>query len=207
MAGNHDELATRKSLLVRLKHLSDQTSWKEFFDIYWKLIYGAAMKAGLKDDEAQDVVQETLLTVTKKIKEFEYDPAKGKFKGWLLNITRWRIADQFRKRIPADRPAAPTEEGSKTTFLERIPDPGSFDLDGYWEAEWRKTIIDAALEKIKNKVGPKDLAIFDVYVLKSWPVEKVVAELGVTAAQDYSAKHKITELLKKEVKKLETKFR
>jgi hypothetical protein len=26
-----------------LRDLDDQTSWREFFDTYWKLIYGAAL--------------------------------------------------------------------------------------------------------------------------------------------------------------------
>ena len=88
-------LPTRRSLLSRLKDWDDQRSWKDFFDTYWKLIYNAALKAGLSHDEAEEVVQETVLTVTRKIKDLKYDPALGSFKGWLLNTTRWRIADQF----------------------------------------------------------------------------------------------------------------
>src|SRR5207245_5537229 len=89
---------TRRSLLSRLKNWNDQESWQDFFDTYWKLIYGAAIKSGLSDVEAQEVVQETVITVTKKIKEFKTDPAFGSFKAWLLHLTRWRIADQLRKR-------------------------------------------------------------------------------------------------------------
>ena len=88
---------TRHSLLTRLKDWDDQTSWREFFDTYWRLIYAVALKAGLSDAEAQDVVQETVLTVAKKVGAFEAQP-DGSFKGWLLQITRRRMADQFEKR-------------------------------------------------------------------------------------------------------------
>src|SRR6476659_3954586 len=94
-------LATRRSLVDRLGNWEDQSRWQEFFEIYWKLIYSVARKSGLNDAEAQDVVQETIITVAKKIAKLRYDPAIGSFKGWLLNITRWRIADQFRKRVPS----------------------------------------------------------------------------------------------------------
>jgi len=61
---NPEELIpTRRSLLSRLKDWDDQESWKDFFDTYWKLVYGVAIKAGLSDQEAQDVVQETVLSV------------------------------------------------------------------------------------------------------------------------------------------------
>ncbi len=104
-------LATRRSLVERLGDWDDRKRWQQFFDSYWRLIHGTARKAGLTDAEAQEVVQETLLTVAKKIDKLKYDPAVGSFKGWLLHITRWRIADQFRKRKPGD--AGPGSPGSR----------------------------------------------------------------------------------------------
>ena len=95
-------LVTRRSLVERLGDWRDQKNWQEFFETYWKLIYSVAVKAGLTEAEAQDVVQETVITVAKRVEGLKYDPALGSFKGWLLHITRWRIADQFRKREPAD---------------------------------------------------------------------------------------------------------
>src|SRR3989454_6325968 len=93
-----DPIPTRHSLLNRLKDLGDQTSWEDFFDTYWRLIYNVAVKAGLTDTEAQEVVQETVIAVARKIAEFKADPAYGSFSAWLMRLTRWRIADQFRKR-------------------------------------------------------------------------------------------------------------
>src|SRR5262245_14982763 len=94
-----DELApTRQSLLIRLKDWKDEASWKVFFETYCRLIYNAAVKAGLNDSEAQDVVQETVIYVLKKMPNFEYDAAKGSFKSWLLRSTSWRIVDHLRKR-------------------------------------------------------------------------------------------------------------
>jgi len=92
-------IPTRRSLLTRLKNWDDQEGWREFFDTYWNLIYGVAIKAGLGDAEAQDVVQETVIAVAKKMQDFHYDPSIGTFKSWLLHTTRWKIADQFRKRL------------------------------------------------------------------------------------------------------------
>src|SRR5262245_6158027 len=101
MARNADELIrTRATLLLRLKDWQDQASWEQFFDTYWKLIYGFARKAELTEQEAQDVVQETMFAVAKHMPAFTYNPARGSFKGWLMNMARWRIVDQLRKRKP-----------------------------------------------------------------------------------------------------------
>src|ERR1022692_321088 len=93
-----DLIQTRWSLIQRLKNFDDQESWRDFFDTYWRLIYSLASKSGLTHAEAEEVVQETVLAVCRKIGAFRADPAAGSFKSWLLTLTRWRIGDQFRKR-------------------------------------------------------------------------------------------------------------
>ena len=67
-------IPTRQSLLARLKDVGDQESWREFFDIYWRLIHDTALKAGLKEAEAHDVVQEVMIAAAKKMPGFTYDP-------------------------------------------------------------------------------------------------------------------------------------
>src|SRR5205809_2638938 len=91
-------LETRPSLLNRLKSGDDPQSWQEFYKIYGGLIRFFAEKAGLTADEAEEVVQETAIGVARRLPEFTYDPKVCRFKTWLLNLTRWRIQDQLRKR-------------------------------------------------------------------------------------------------------------
>jgi RNA polymerase sigma factor (sigma-70 family) len=94
--------------LNRLRDWEDQVSWREFFDTYWKFIYSVAVRSGLSDQEAEDVVQETVASVARKMPEFVYDPQKRSFKGWLMHVTRLRIVDSLRRRQPAfsQQPAA-----------------------------------------------------------------------------------------------------
>ena len=192
--------ATRHSLIERLTDLGDQRKWQEFFETYWRLIYGVARKAGLTDAEAQDVVQETVITVAKNITKYEREA--GSFKGWLLHITRWRIADQFRKRAPADQPRRPRDDSRRATAtIDRVPD--GFDLDAAWEQEWQRNVLAAALERVKRKIDPKRYQIFDCLIVKQWPASKVAAELRVSIAQVYLVKHRVSALLKREVAAVE----
>jgi len=136
-----DELIpTRASLLGRLKDWKDEASWKVFFETYWKLIYNAAIKAGLTDAEAQDVVQETVISVSKSMPSFEYDAVGGSFKSWLLKLTAWRIVDQKRRRDvrPAQRRSDST---TRTATVERIADPAESDLEAIWNEEWEKNLM------------------------------------------------------------------
>src|ERR1043166_6756554 len=110
-------IPTRESLLLRLKDWDDQKSWRDFFELYWRLIYGVAIKAGLTEIEAQEVLQETVISFAKEIKTFQYDRSKGRFKSWLLQITRRRIADEFRKRKPHDAQHQQLPEDSRDTSM------------------------------------------------------------------------------------------
>jgi RNA polymerase sigma factor (sigma-70 family) len=198
-------VATRRSLLSRLKQSNAQESWREFFDTYWRLIYVTALNAGLTDTEAQEVVQETVLTIVKKIRSFRYDPAIGSFKGWLLTIVRWRIADQFRKRPRQIQPPSSHRltETSGTATLERIADPAAINLEAVWEEEWQRTLFAAALSRVKRQANARHYQMFDLHAVKHWSVDKVAQTLGVSAGQVRLAKHRITALMRREVARLE----
>jgi len=205
---NREELIpTRDSLLSRLKNSQDQESWQDFFNTYWKLVYGVAIKAGLTDQEAQDAVQETVITVARHIPAFKYDPSVCSFKTWLLNVTRWRISDQLRKRRPelfaARRKAA---DPARTSTIERIADPASLDLDAVWESEWEQHLLAAAIGKVKLRVSPEQYQIFDLCVFKEAPIKKIARELGVSKGRVYLARHRIAAMLKEEIKGLEKKM-
>jgi len=204
-----DYIPTRHSLINRLKNWEDQQSWQDFFDTYWKLIYGMAIKAGLTDAEAQDVVQETVVNVAKKIKDFQVGREHGSFKAWLLQITRWRITDQFRKRLPAiahGHPVITDRSTARTSTVERIADPASLNLDEVWELEWEQNLAEAALEKTRQQVNPQTYQMFQLHAIKQLPASKVAKTLGVTRAQVYFAKYKVSRLVQKEVRRLETKL-
>ena len=202
---NSDEfIPTRASLLKRLKDWSDEDSWKTFFETYWRLIYKTAIGAGLTDSEAQDVVQNTMISLSKSLPKFEYDPAKGSFKVWLKCMVEWRITAQLRKRGLAS-PMSDKTCSLRTATLERIPDPAK-PLEALWDKEWQANLIEAAIRKVKLKVDPRHYQVFDLYVSKKWPVTKIAEAFGVTEGQVYLIKHRIAKQIAHEIKYLRTKI-
>lgn len=203
MKHTDDELIpTRASLIHRLKNWQDATSWQEFFKVYWKLIYGVARKSGLTDDEAQDVVQETLISVAKHMPTFKYDPAIGSFKAWLLTMTRWRIIGQFRKRQPLVAQQA-GKSTVRTDAIDDLPDVNLKDMDEVWEAEWQTNLLHAAKDNLRRKIDPLRWQVFEFYVSKEWLPEKVAQQFGVSVDQVYQIKHRVTEALRAEVERLD----
>jgi RNA polymerase sigma-70 factor (ECF subfamily) len=201
-------IPTRMTLIERLKQWDDRESWKTFFDTYWKLIYGVALRSGLSPDEAQEVVQETIISVSKNIGKFKADPAYGSFKSWLLQLTRWRITSQVRKRPKEElgrlhlNKGVPASEAATATEFQ-IPDPAANRLDGIWEEEWKKDLLAAALEKLKRRVSAKHYQIFYTHVIEGMPADKVARLLGASQATVYVVKLRLAPKLRKAVAEVE----
>jgi RNA polymerase sigma factor (sigma-70 family) len=204
MATTPDELIpTRATLIQRLKDWQDQSSWQDFFDTYWNLIYGVAVKGGLTPAEAEDVVQETMVSVAKHMPGFQYDPKIGSFKAWLLNMTRWRITDQLRRRGPQmDSSEREDENSFGHGKMHEEPDQVAPELEKIWDAEWEKNLLAVAMSRVKRRLDPKQYQIFDCYVNKNLTPEKVAKAFDIPVGQVYLAKHRVTELIRDEIERL-----
>jgi RNA polymerase sigma-70 factor (ECF subfamily) len=84
-----------------------------------------------------------------------------------------------------------------------VADSNAVDLDALWEKEWQQNLLAAAIIRVKKKIDPKQFQIFDCYVRKEWPAQKVADTLRVNVGQVYLARHRVGVLLKKEIKALE----
>ena len=93
-----------------------------------------------------------------------------------------------------------------TSTADRIPDPAGVPLETVWSEEWEKNVLAAALEEVKRLVRPKQFQMFDLHVLQNLSVQDTARTLRVSAASVYMAKHRVTRLVRREVKRLEQKF-
>ena len=208
-------LETRPSLLDRLKTGDDVQSWQEFYRIYGGLIRFFAQKAGLTADEAEEVVQETAIGVSRGLPEFVYNPSVCRFKTWLLNLTRWRIQNQLRKRPRVSGEPGPHpltlgtipigsgDDTSRMATVERVPDPNVTDFGGEWDSAWERNLLTQAIERVRRRIDGWQFQAFDLYVSKQWPPADVARTLGVSVARIYLTKHRISRMLKKEIELLQ----
>ncbi len=196
---------TRHSLLSRLRDWGDDDSWQAFFNSYWRLIFFTGRKAGLTSEEAEDLVQDTVLAVSKKMPSFKYDPKKGSFRSWLLKITHNRIADRFRKRR-----GEPTE-----ISIDEMQDEGDHfgayglsellsraELEEIWDEEWKANLFEAALDNVKRKVAPKHYQVFDLLHFKEWPMSKVVQKMKVSRPGAYIIRFRVKNAILDELERL-----
>jgi RNA polymerase sigma-70 factor (ECF subfamily) len=183
--------STRETLLQRVRDPANQEAWSEFVRLYRPLLSAYARRCALKHDDAEEVAQECFDVLLRKMPDFRYAPAKGKFKNYLFKLVISRISNRFRKRRP--RLAASGE-------LRAAAAPGSTTTP-QWDKEWLKRHLRFALERIETEFAEITIAAFKLYALQEWRVERVCDSLGMTANQVYLAKSRVTNRLREELER------
>ena len=198
-----DWLKTRTSLIRRLQHPSNPDGWEEFVDVYGRIIHTLGLRSGLGTQDAEDATQDSLATLAEKIPTFQYDPAKGSFKSWVLTIARSKIIDTHRRRQRQPSFEAPPPHSThETAFLERLPDTALLPPDQVMDDAWRLGILAAARDQIRRQLSPRQYQIYDLHVIQDWPVEKITEALHISPNQVYLAKHRVGEAIATQVARL-----
>ena len=192
-----DSLATRRSLLTRLKDWGDRAGWREFFDTYWQLIYSVAKRSGMREEDAHELVQGVMVSVANEMPDVRYDRAKGSFRGFLMRIVHRRIADFWRRGVEARRMTVAIED--QIDFAEPVEE--SFEKQ--WDGEWKKQLLEVALRRVRSKVKLRHYMIFEMAVLRNAPVAEIKKTLGVGLALIYVTKHSVQKLVTAELRRME----
>ena len=193
-----DSLPTRASLLLRLQDLDDHSSWIEFFDRYRRFIFGIALRMGLSRQDAEEVVQDTVISVSRGLPSFSYNPTKGSFKGWLMRVTQHKVVDQFRKlgrQVPTD--GLP---GETTATQEAAVDQP---FDAFWEAEWQHNLLQVATDQLRLAVSPRNFQIFDWTVRMGKTAEETAKAFGISTVLVRVTKFRVLHEFKRILRRLE----
>lgn len=176
---------TRASLLLRIKDRRDHTAWEEFDHIYRPMLYRFALMRGLDHAEAEDVVQHCMAAIGQHIDGFEYDPKKGRFKGWLRTLVNNRVRNFLRDR----------RERNAESQVFRAAEARDASPEELFDQVWMDEHLKHALRLVRSEVEEVTFRTFHLYVIEERPVEDVCKELGVNANQVHKAKYRITRRL------------
>ena len=173
--------ATRPTIFLRLREqdrAARELSWSEFRDRYAPVIVGFARKAGLSADDASDVLQDVLLAFFRVSPNFEYDPQKGRFRGYLKRATLNVIRRRWRH--------------GPSIHLEVDPaDDGTNDEESHWEQEWDARIMQRALDEARSHVDARTFEAFELYAERGVPAEEVAERLGISVNSVHQAKSRV----------------
>jgi RNA polymerase sigma-70 factor (ECF subfamily) len=190
---------TRPSLLVRLRDVRDAPAWAQFVQLYAPLIYGFARRQGLQDADAADLTQDVLQAVAGAVRGFDYDPARGSFRGWLFTVVRSRLSN-FRRRCRAH----PDVAGGDTDVQEKLASVPASEVDRcWWDQEHERRLFAWAAEQVRPAVEPATWSAFWGTAVEGRAAKEVAAALGLSAAAVYMARSRVLARLKDVIREAE----
>jgi len=113
---------------------------KPLFTRYAPLVFHIASQS-LGPDTAEDIVQDVFLSVWRKADTF--DPRRGSFRSWLLQIVHYRILNELRSRSRRPKPE-PDPQGE---LLGRVADPDGEPSDLAWQS-YRQEAVRRAVDRL-----------------------------------------------------------
>ena len=172
---------TRPSLLIRVRNRGDQAAWYEFDTIYRPMLERFARARGLGATEAEEVAQECMAAVNRHIQSFDYDPRKGRFKGWLRTMVNNRIRNLLRDRHEVQ---AETQDFKRSAQREQSPEE-------LFDKLWKQEHLKHCLRMIRSEVEESTFQAFVAHVMEEQPVDRVCAEFQMTVNQVHAIKSRM----------------
>ncbi len=188
------DLDLAKSLL---KDSGDPAAWLRLYRLVGGVIIRASMDRGLSHAESEEVLQDTMITFHLELVAGKFEPDRGSLTQWILHIAKWRMIDQFRKRLPEERMHEDLEEDILAGHLAPEVETGAPVAGDAREA------LEAALEKLKALITPLEFEIFCALAFGNQDGQTVAERHGLTRNAVYlhkrHAMHKLEQILRGEI--------
>jgi RNA polymerase sigma-70 factor (ECF subfamily) len=174
---------THITLLERLSAGNDGAAWGEFMDRYGDLLRGFGLRRGLASMDCDDLVQDVVANLVTSMPAFRYDPARGRFRGYLKTIAvRAILRRSFQKR----------GQGALETLDAVAVDTAALEeTDRQWESEWRQYHLRVAMRTVEVEFGSADRAAFQRYAVDGLGAKETAELVGLSVDQVYQAKSRI----------------
>jgi len=184
---------TRISLLLRIQSTENDESWRLFVQVYGPTIYHYCRRRGLQDADAADVMQESLLQVSKSIARFDYQPDRGRFRSWLKAVVHSKLCRFFAKRSATLESLDPQ--------LESQCDTHGID-HGQWQDLVHQELIVQALEVVKQHCEAESWTAFEMLWKDGRSAPEVAQQMGKPVQWVYVVKSRMGARLQTAVREL-----
>ena len=181
---------TRSSVLKSVADPENEAAWTRFFDLYAGFVFSIARAKGLKEEDAEDIVQSVFADLARNLPSFEYDRAKGRFRSYLIGLVHWRIKDRLR--------LVQREREQMADYMEEVKNLPSADRD-FAEREWQAAALEEALRRLKPEVRPEHYAAFVASAVEGQDTETVMRLYNLSRDNLYQIRKRLTAKLQEMV--------
>ncbi len=185
---------TSLSLLARAQADASDDAWQQVAELYALLLRSWLTRFEVPATDADDLIQEVLLTVSRELTRFEHSGRAGAFRSWLRTILVHRLRDFWRSR--KYRPAA-TGGSTWAEQLEQLADESS-NASREWNLDHDRHVMARLLESVRPRFEPKTWEAFRRQMFDGQRADVVAAELGMPLNSVYVARSRVLSILRRE---------
>ena len=179
---------TSPSLLLRIRDPNDSESWQRFEAVYAPVIRSYCRRRGFQSTDIDDIAQEVMTSVAGAIQKFEYEPAKGRFRGWLATVTANKL-----RNFAAKSSIKPEQFVDYVDQLANSPDS-----DSHWTELFMQQVFRAAREQVQQEVEEKTWQCFQKTWFENQPAADVAKDLNLPIHTVYVNKSRVLKRLENE---------
>jgi len=185
---------TNHSLLDRLRQGPNETAWLRMVDLYTPLIRGWLKRYSVTDHDVDDLVQDVLAVVVRRMPDFQKKSQVGSFRRWLRTITVNCLRELWRSQRYRPKTSGNAEFAK---ILDQLEDPESA-LSKLWDHEHDVHVTRHLFEQIRPRFEEKTWKAFQRVALEGASVDQVAQELGMTVNAIFIAKSRVIHALREE---------
>jgi RNA polymerase sigma-70 factor (ECF subfamily) len=183
---------THPSLLVRLANRDDRVAWEEFTRMVTPVLRRIAVSRGLQSLDADELVQEVLVSVMHAIDSFEPSSRRGSFRGWLLTVARNAAINKLSRR-PRDQRL---RDGSVDLHQLCRKNDIQEVVESAMEREWQSEMFVIACQTLQPTIQPNTWSAFWKTAVEGKDGESAAKELGMSVGAVYVARSRTLAKLK-----------
>jgi RNA polymerase sigma-70 factor (ECF subfamily) len=190
---------TSQSLLERLcQPNAAPADWDRLVAVYAPLLRGWLARYPLQGADADDLVQEVLAVLVRKLPQFRHNGRTGAFRAWLRSVLVYLVRWFYRRRGNRPMPLDPREGQSVLLQLESADS----DLSRQWDEEHDRHVVARLLNLIRSEFSPTIWQAFESSALQGRAAAEVGAELGMSANAVCLARSRVLRRLREEARGL-----
>lgn len=184
--------STHPSFLLRLADRDDREAWEEFAQIVTPVLRRVAYSRGLKTLDADELVQEVLITVMNAIGSYGSSSRPGAFRRWLLTVARNAAINHLHRR-PRDQRfregSVAMEEIASTAVASDL-------LEERIHLEWQSELFVLACHSLQPQTEPATWSAFWKTAVEGKSAATVAADLGMKVGSVYVARSRVLAKIK-----------
>lgn len=189
---------TSLSMLNGLREHNPE-QWDRFVQLFGPLVYEWCRRRQIPEHDAADIVQEVFSGVSKQIAGFRKEKPTDTFRGWLRQITHYKVADHFRR---VAKQAQPRGGSSANAMMHNVAFDVPSTLDDDEDSADRQALYLRALELLESSFKTHTWRAFWLLTIEEQPAKTIAKELNMTPGAVYNARYKVQNRLRLEFAEL-----